>query len=57
MMQMNLITKQKKIHRLRGWNYGYQKGGSGEGIVREFEIDMYIPLYFNGKPISTYYTA
>ena len=42
---MNFFTKQKQTNRLRerlmatGW-----KGG-GEGIVREFGIDMYTLLY------------
>ena len=25
MIQMNLFTKQKEIHRLREWTYGYQR--------------------------------
>ena len=29
---MNLLTKQKEIHRLRKHTYGFQ----GEGIVRDF---------------------
>ena len=39
---MNVFTKQKQTHRLRERTYGYG-GGEGwrEGIVREFEIDMY----------------
>ena len=32
LIQMNLLTKEKDIHRLRKWIYGCQ----GEGIVREF---------------------
>ena len=37
----NELTKQKETHRLREWAYGCQ----GEGIVREFGIDMYTLLY------------
>ena len=44
---MNLFTKQKQTHRLRERTYGYGGGkGWGEGIVREFGIDMYTLLYF-----------
>ena len=32
MVQMNLFTKQKQIHRLRKQTYGYQKGRGGVGI-------------------------
>ena len=42
---MNLFTKQKQTHRLRERTYGYQGQGWGEGIVREFGIDMYALLY------------
>jgi len=41
MMQMILLTKQKKTHRLRKPNYGCQ----GDRIVREFGMDMYTLLY------------
>ena len=27
------------------WAYGYQRGGWGEGVVREFGMDMYTLLY------------
>ena len=42
MIQMNLCRNQKQIHRLtvtrgEGW---------GEGIIREFKIDMNTLLYF-----------
>ena len=37
----NKLTKEKKTHRLREWAYGWQ----GEGIVREFGMDMYTLLY------------
>ena len=42
---MNLFTKQ--THRLRERTYGYRVAGEGwgEGIVREFGIDMYTLLY------------
>ena len=44
---MNLLTKQKETHRLRKLTYGCQGGeGLGEGMVREFEMDMYTLLYF-----------
>ena len=42
---MNIFTRQKQIHRLREWTYGYQGGRVGEGIVRELEINMYTLLY------------
>ena len=42
---MNLFTKQKQIPRLREQTYGCQRGGWGEGIVREFDMDMYTLLY------------
>ena len=45
-MQMNLLTNQKETHRLREWAYGFQKEGWGEGIVRQFGMDMYTLLYF-----------
>ena len=41
MMQMNLLTKQKKTHRLRKRTCGFW----GEGIVREFGMVMYTLLY------------
>ena len=31
MIQMNLFTNQKQIHRLRKQTYGYQRGKAGEG--------------------------
>ena len=41
MIQIYLFIKQKQTHRLRDL-----KGeGWGEGIVREFAIDMYMLLY------------
>ena len=45
MIQINLFTKQKHTHRLREQTYGYQGEGWGEGIVRQFGIDMYTLLY------------
>ena len=39
-----LIYKKKEIHRLKEWTYGCQ-GERGEGIVREFGMDMYMLLY------------
>ena len=41
MIQMNLLTKQKKTHRLRKRTYGFW----GEGIVREFGMVMYTLHY------------
>ena len=41
---MNLFTKQKQTHRLRGRTYGFWGERCGEGIVKEFEMDMYILL-------------
>ena len=32
MIQMNLLTTQKEIHRQRKQTYGYQRGKEGEGI-------------------------
>ena len=29
MIQMNLFTKQKEIHKLRQWTYGYQRRTEG----------------------------
>jgi len=40
----NKLTKQKETHRLREWIYGCRKEGKGEGIVREFGMDMYTAL-------------
>ena len=45
MIQIHLFTKQKQIHSLRERTYGYRGEGWGEGIVREFGIDMYTLLY------------
>ena len=42
MIQMNLLTKQNKTHRLRKQMYGCHKG---KGIVREFGVVMYTLLY------------
>ena len=39
---MNLYTKQ---YRLREQPYGYQGVMEGEGIVREFGMDVYTLLY------------
>ena len=38
-------TKQKQTHRHREQTRGCQGGRVGEGIVREFGIDMYTLLY------------
>ena len=47
MIQINLFTKQKHIHRLSEWTYGCQGGEEwGERIIREFGINMYTMLYF-----------
>jgi len=45
MIQTNLFTKQEQTHRLREQTYGCQGSGWGEGIVREFGMDMYTWLY------------
>ena len=46
MMQMNLLTKQKETHKRREPTFGCPgQEGWGEGIVREFGIDMYTLLY------------
>ena len=42
MIQMNLFTKQKQTHKLRERTDGES---CGEGIVREFGMDMYTLLY------------
>ena len=44
MVQINLFTKQKQTHRLREQTYGYQGEACGEGIVREFGVDMHTLL-------------
>ena len=45
-MQMNLLTKQKETHKRREPTFGCPgQEGWGEGIVREFGIDMYTLLY------------
>ena len=43
MIQMNLLTKQNKTHRLRKQTYGCHKE---KRIVREFGMVMYTLLYF-----------
>ena len=42
---MNLFTKQKQTHKLRGQVYGCWGEGWGERMVREFGMDMYTLLY------------
>ena len=42
---MDLLTKQKQTPRLTEWNYVCQGEGWGDGIVREFGMDMYTLLY------------
>ena len=42
---MNLFTKRKQTPRLKEQTYVYQGEGLGEGIVREFGINMYTVLY------------
>ena len=42
---MNLLTKQKQTHRLRGRTYGFWGERCGEGIVKEFGMDTYTLLY------------
>ena len=46
MVQMNLIMKQKQIHRLRERTHSYQGRRQGGGIIRKLEIEMYTLLYF-----------
>ena len=41
MIQVNLFTKQKQIHRLRKQTYDYQKGNVGGGITEEVGINRY----------------
>ena len=41
MIQMNLFTKQKQIHRFREWIYGYWGEEQEGGTDRQFEIDVY----------------
>ena len=43
---MNLVTKQKQIHRLSEQTYGYW-GRWETGWDREFGMDMYTLLYLN----------
>ena len=42
---MNLLIKQKENHRHREQTYCCLEEGWGEGIVREFGMDMYTLLY------------
>ena len=42
---MNLPTKQKQTHWFWEWAYSCQGEGWGEGILREFGMDMYTLLY------------
>ena len=44
MIQINVFKIQKQTHRLREWTYGWGRR-LGEGIVREFGMDMYTLLY------------
>ena len=47
-LQKQNLQKQKQTHRLRERTYDYLGGeGWGEGIVREFGIDMYTLLYLS----------
>ena len=41
-MQMNLLTKEKQIHRHKKHVYDYQ---SGRGVYQEHEINRYTPFY------------
>jgi len=43
-IQVNLFTKQKQIHRLRKQTCGYQRGKVVEGISWEFGTDIYTLL-------------
>ena len=48
----------RKTHRLREWTYGCQQGKEWEeGIIREFQTDMYIFLYLKLIIIRTYCIA
>ena len=40
-----ILTKQKETHRLREQTYSGPGEGWEEGIIREFGMDMYTPLY------------
>ena len=42
---MNLLTKQKQTHRLGEGTYGCRGEEWGDGVVREFGMDMYTLLY------------
>ena len=44
MIQINLLTKQKQIHRVKSCQWGGE--GWREGVVREFGIDIYTLLHF-----------
>ena len=62
MIQMNLFEKQKQTHRLGERTYGSQRGRMGEGIVREFRINIGILLYLKwitnkDLPYSTWNSA
>ena len=45
MMQVNLFTKQNRFTDLENKLMATRGEGSGDGIVREFGIDMYTLLY------------
>ena len=42
---MNLLTKQTQTHRLGEGTYGCRGEEWGDGVVREFGMDMYTLLY------------
>ena len=65
---MNLLTKQKQIHRFKEQIYGYWGEEWGEGIVRKFGINMYtllclkwrtgkVLLYSTGNSAQCYVAA
>ena len=61
MIQMKLITRQKQTDRLRKGTYDCW-GKDGEGVVREFGMDMYVLLYLKwiankDLPYSTWNSA
>ena len=47
MIQMNQQNR-RRLNRLKGMNLWLQGEGCGEGMVREFGMDMHTLLYLKG---------
>ena len=56
MIQVNLFTKQKEIHRHRKWIYGYQRGnGMWEGQITSLELAN-ANYYIQNRQTTVYIT-